>query len=465
MRPDPLFLSADNLALCTDLYELTMAAAYLRAGVAGREAVFELYTRELPRRRGFLLAAGLEQALHYLTKARFTGRSIDALRNLPVFSQVDDAFFEYLRGFRFTGDVWAMPEGTPFFGNEPIMQVRAPVIEAQVVETLLINTLNVQSMVATKAARFCRAAGDRPVVDFGSRRAHGPQTSVLAARAAYLGGCAGTSNVLAGVEVGIPVMGTMAHSFVQFFDNEEEAFRRFQETFPNDTVLLVDTYDAEQGTRRAAAMPGEIAGIRLDSGDLASLSRRSRQILDEYGRPDARILASSGLHEEDLLEFGRLDLPVDGYGVGTDLVVPSDAPGCDLIYKLVEVETAEGPSAPRFKASTAKVTYPHRKQVHRSFENGKAVGDLITRFDEALPEGFEGSCPLLSQYLNRGELCVELPQVSEIRKTAAKRLAALPDSLFGSELREPYPVRFSRALEQALELLTERYTPDNGPSR
>jgi len=465
MRPDPLFLTADNLTLCTDLYELTMAAAYLRAGVAAREAVFELYTREVPRQRGFLLAAGLEQALAYLTAARFSGNSIDALRKLPVFNEVDESFFEYLRDFRFTGDVWAMPEGTPFFGNEPIVQVRAPVIEAQVVETLLINTLNVQSMVATKAARFCRAAGSRPVVDFGSRRAHGPQTAVLAARAAYLGGCAGTSNVLAGTRAGIPVMGTMAHSFVQFFDREEDAFRQFQETFPRDAVLLVDTYDAEEGTRRAAGLPGEIAGIRLDSGDLAALSRRSRQILDEHGRTDARILASSGLHEEDLVEFGRLDIPVDGYGVGTDLVVPSDAPGCDLIYKLVEVETAEGPSVPRFKASTAKVSYPHRKQVYRRFEGGKAVEDLVTIFNEALPGDFEGSRPLLAQYLNRGKLCVELPQVNELREAAARRLAELPDSLFGSELQKPYPVRVSQALEHAFKRLTEHYTQENGPSR
>lgn len=358
-----------------------------------------------------------------------------------------------------------MPEGTPFFGNEPILQVMAPVIEAQVMETLLINTLNVQSMVAAKAARFCRAAGNRPVVDFGSRRAHGPQTAVLAARAAYLGGCAGTSNVLAGIAAGIPVMGTMAHSFVQFFEHEEEAFRRFQEAFPNDAVLLVDTYDVEEGTRRAAALKGPISGIRLDSGDLAGLSRRTRDILDAHGRPDARILASSGLHEEDLLEFKKLDIPVDGYGIGTDLVVPSDAPGCDLVYKLVEVETSEGPSAPRFKASASKLTYPHRKQVHRRFDGGLAVGDLITRFEEVVPDDFEGSRPLLSQYLNGGSLCVELPGVEEIRAGAAERLAELPDRLFQINIGDPYPVSVSRDLEGALVRLTERYTQENGLSR
>ncbi|MEJ2145986.1 MAG: nicotinate phosphoribosyltransferase [Acidobacteriota bacterium] len=465
MTPQSLFLDQDNLGLCTDLYELTMAAAYLHAGVHERKAVFELHTRRLPPHRNFLLAAGLEQALSYLANVRFDGASIDFLRGLNVFKNVDERFFEYLREFRFEGNVLAMPEGTPFFGNEPVIQVEARIIEAQIVETYLINIVNVQSMVASKAARICYGAGERPVIDFGSRRAHGPQTSLLAARAAYIGGCAGTSNVLAGALLDIPVSGTMAHSFVQFFDLEEEAFRAYYETFPESAVLLVDTYDTEEGIRKAARTGERISGVRLDSGNLVKWSRRARQILDEEGRTETRILTSGGLHEEDLERFGFRGAPVDGYGVGTDLVVSADAPGCDLVYKLVEAEGRRGGGQPRFKASEDKVTLPHRKQVHRKHVDGEFKGDLIAKWDEELPNDFVGSRPLLEPYMKNGRLCRELPDVHEIRETAGRQMAQLPSPLLNLHAPEPYEVAISRELRRTLETLTERYVLGSEDSR
>lgn len=465
MTPQPLFLDQDNLGLCTDLYELTMAAAYLRAGVHERKAVFELHTRQLPPHRNFLLTAGLEQALAYLLNVRFSGASIDYLRRLDVFQKADEQFFEYLREFRFNGNVLAMPEGTPFFGHEPVLQVEAPIIEAQIVETYLINIVNVQSMVASKAARICHGAGERPVVDFGSRRAHGPQTSVLAARAAYVGGCAGTSNVLAGALLDIPVSGTMAHSFVQFFDAEEEAFRAYYETFPEAAVLLVDTYDTEEGIRKAARTGDKISGVRLDSGNLVKWAHRARRILDEEGQPRARILTSGGLHEEDLERFGFRGAPVDGYGVGTDLVVSGDAPGCDLVYKLVEAEGRKGGETPRFKASEDKVTLPHRKQVFRRQVDGRFKGDLIAKWDEQLPDDFTGSRPLLEPYMKDGRLCRELPDIHQIRDRAGRQMAQLPPALLNLHASEPYEVVISRELRQTLETLTERYVQGSEDSR
>ncbi len=465
MTPQSLLLDRNNLGLCTDLYELTMAAAYLRAGVHERKAVFELHTRELPSHRNFFLAAGLEQALAYLLEVRFDGSAIDYLRGLDVFRSVDEPFFEYLREFKFEGDVTAMPEGTPFFGHEPILQVEARIIEAQIVETFLINTINVQSMVASKAARICHGAGDLPVIDFGSRRAHGPQTSVLTARAAYIGGCAGTSNVLAGALLGIPVRGTMAHSFVQFFDVEDDAFQAYYETFPDATILLVDTYDTEKGVRKAARTGTSIAGIRLDSGNLVEWSRRARQILDDAGRPEVRILTSGGLHEEDLERFRLQQAPVDGYGVGTDLVVSTDAPGCDLVYKLVEAQGHQGDSQPRFKASEDKVTFPHRKQVYRLQSEGRFQKDLLARWDEPLPDEFVDSRPLLELFLRRGRLCRDLPDVHEIRERTREQLGRLPLTLLNLHATEPYQVDISRELRRTLETLRARYVQGDEDSR
>jgi nicotinate phosphoribosyltransferase len=456
MTLNPLFPSDATLGINTDLYELTMAAAYFQGGHKDQIASFELFTRELPEARSFLIAAGLEQALHYVLNVGFSDDQIDYLRDLETFQEVDQRFFDYLREFRFTGDLWALPEGTIFFEHEPILQVRAPIIEAQVLETYLISSINVQSMVAAKAARMVLAAGGRAVVDFGSRRAHGPQAGVLAARAAYIGGCSGTSNVLAGFELGLPVFGTMAHSFVQLFDSETDAFRCFQEVFPENTVVLIDTYDSIEGLNQALQLGRPFQGVRLDSGDFFRLAPQVRAILDERGLRDVQIFGSGNLNEEKLLVMSLQDLPLDAYGVGTDLVVSADAPTCDLVYKLVEVQY-DDETEPKFKASEEKETFPYRKQIHRVLGETSFVRDLVTGINEEAPTGVVAE-PLLHQYVRAGEHITELPHIDEIRDTASQQLESLPRRYKLLHSREPYPVQFSDHLLESLKRLQARHS-------
>ncbi len=453
MKLNPLFPTTETLGINTDLYELTMAAAYFEAGSAEQRATFELFTRRLPANRSFLVAAGLEQALHFILNVTFSDAALAYLRSLPNFQHVDKRFFDYLKSFRFSGDVYALPEGTVFFGNEPLLQVSGPVIEAQILETLLINTLNFQTMVASKASRLCLAARHRQVVDFGMRRAHSPQAGVEAARAAFIGGCDGTSNVLAGFETCIPVFGTMAHSFVQFFDQEADAFARFQAAFPDDTIFLVDTYDTLKAVEKVVKLGGKISGVRLDSGNLQDLAVRTRELLDRHGRKDIRIFASGNLDEGKIHALTLGDLPIDGFGVGTDLVVSSDAPSCEMVYKLVEV-FEDGRAMPRMKTSQAKSTTPFRKQVYRSLARAGFAGDLICRWDEAAPisRGVEYQ-PLLDQYVKAGELCRDLPDVRAIKAYARRQLALLPTPHKLLHSSQEYPVEFSRELVKAREEL------------
>lgn len=455
MSLNPLFFDQESLGLTTDLYELTMAAAYFESGRQGETGTFELFTRRLPKGRSFLVAAGLEQAVYFLLNARFSASAIDYLRGLEVFEHVSSGFFEYLRDFRFSGDIWALPEGTLFFENEPVVQVEAPIIEAQLVETFLINMVNIQSMVASKAARICLASKGRSVVDFGSRRAHGPQTSVLAARASYIGGCDGTSNVLAGFELGVPVYGTMAHSFIQFFDDEKEAFREFSKVFPEHTTLLVDTYDSIEGVRQATTLDLEFQGIRLDSGDLASLSLESRKMLDEAGLSDVKIFVSGNLNEEKLLGFGLQDLPIDGFGVGTDLVVSSDAPTCDLVYKLVEV-VRDGERIPRIKSSSGKIMHPFRKQIFRLSKEDCFHEDLVARAGENPPK--KDAQPLLEPVIRKGALVNELASLAQIRERLEGQLKRLPASFKHLHTTEWYPVKFTASLKAALDELRSEHS-------
>lgn len=455
MTLKPLFPAEETLGLNTDLYELTMAAAYFQGGLSEQEATFELYTRDLPKTRSFLVAAGLEQALHYILNVHFSDGSLEYLEKLQIFESTDPGFFDYLREFRFTGDVWAMPEGTVFFENEPILQVRAPIIEAQILETYLINILNFQSMVASKATRMCLAAKGRKVVDFGSRRAHGPQAGVLAARAAFIGGCDGTSNVLAGHDLGIPVFGTMAHSFVQFFDQETDAFEQFAEVFPDNTIILVDTYDSIKGIEKALAAGIDFRGIRLDSGDVGELATLGRKLLDQAGRQDALIFASGNLDEQKLLYFSLRDMPIDGYGVGTDLVVSADAPGCDMVYKLVET-VKDGEVIPKFKASEDKESYPYRKQVLRKMQNEQMEEDLVVGCEEVPSSPDEK--PLLQPYVASGRLVADLPDIWQIQGTVKEQLSRLPTPLKHLHSTEVYPVRFSESLRECLGRLTSKYT-------
>ena len=444
MTLNPLFPTEDTLGINTDLYELTMAAAYFEADRLEERATFELFTRQLPPNRNFLVAAGLEQALHCVANFGFTDPTLSYLRQLEIFRSVSSDFFDYLRDFRFSGEVYALPEGTPFFSQEPILQVSGPIIESQVLETYLINTINFQSMVASKAARICLAGSGKTVVDFGSRRAHGPQAGVLAARSAFIGGCAGTSNVLASYEMGIPVYGTMAHSYIQFFDTESEAFRSFLQTFGSDSILLVDTYDTLAGVGKALQLGGGLKAVRLDSGDLAVLARKTRQLLDQQGHSEVRIIASGNLNEEQIQSFARLGVPIDAYGVGTDLVVAPDAPTCDLVYKLVEV-TREGTPQPRIKTSEGKASLPYRKQIFRRTGKDGFLGDQIGRWDEAMPDD-EGWTPLLETFVSGGELTGELPTLCEIQTYSKDQIANLPDSLKHLDTPAAYSVEHSRKL-------------------
>lgn len=342
--------------LTTDLYELTMAAGYVAAGKHQERATFELFLRRLPRNRHFVIAAGLAQAVEYLLNLRFSGPEIDYLRTLPQLRNAPPEYWDILREFRFTGDVWAVPEGTILFAGEPILTLRAPMIEAQIPETFLLATISFQTMIASKAARVVEAACGRAVVEFGARRAHSPEAGVLAARAAYIGGCVGSSNVEAGFRYGIPVYGTAAHSWVQAFDDELELFRRLQQLLGPKTVYLVDTYDPLEGTRRAAS--GEpLWGVRLDSGNLGELSREARRMLDAAGLKDAKIMVSGDLNEYKILEMMAAGLPIDALGVGTDLATSSDAPNLSAVYKIVEREV-KGKKVFTAKISEDKQTLP-----------------------------------------------------------------------------------------------------------
>ncbi|MEW5840692.1 MAG: nicotinate phosphoribosyltransferase, partial [Thermoproteota archaeon] len=407
MEPRGLDVSGD-LALATDLYELTMAAAYLESGQAARRGVFEAFVRRLPRNRSYMVSAGLEQALHYVLNLRFTEEQVSYLKSLPAFKPVSDDFFGYLENFEFTGDVWAADEGTVMFPNEPFIRVEAPIIEAQLLETYVLSMMNFQSLIATKASRIVNAAKGRQVVEFGFRRAHGPQAALLAARASFIGGCTGTSNTLAAERLGIPAFGTMAHSFVMNFESELESFTEFSKVFPN-SFLLVDTYDTLKAVEKIVSSGLPIGGIRLDSGDLYELSTRSRKILDDAGYRGARIMASGDLDEHIIKELVERGAPIDVFGVGTELVTSRDDPAMNGVYKLVAVKLkgaggGEGEKVLyKLKTSPGKKTYPGPRQVHRTIEKGGLAirSDLVAFEDEPAPEG---SFPLLKKYVENGRL-------------------------------------------------------------
>ncbi len=440
-----LHVTQENAVFLTDFYELTMAAAYWSNQITGM-AAFELYFRRLPVRRSFVLAAGLEQALQYICNVRFTQEQIAWLKRQKQFEEVPSGFFEYLADFRFTGEVWAMPEGTPVFPLEPMLQVHAPIIEAQILETYLLSMINMQSMIATKAARVVRAAGGRGVIDFGSRRAHGPQAGLLAARASYIGGCLGTSNVLAGYLCGIPVFGTAAHSFTMAFPTELDAFRAYHAVFPHNTVLLIDTFDTIGAARKVREAGADIVAVRIDSGNLQELSREVRRILDEDGLHSVKIFVSGDLNEYKIQELVARGAPIDYFGVGTELVTSYDDPALSGVYKLVQT-TVEGREVGAFKTSPGKISYPGRKQVYRFKQNTSYSHDQVCLFDERMPSF--GS-PLLRCYVRDGKLIEELPTVVEARRKTEQDLAQLPEVFHSLSSVEDYPVVFSQGLRAKL---------------
>ena len=430
-------------ALFTDLYELTMMQAWLAEGLTDT-AVYTLFVRRLPAGRNFLLACGIDAVLDHLEQLTFSDEDLDYLRGLGSFSE---DFLTWLRGFRFTGDIYAVAEGTPLFANEPIMEIVAPIASAQLVETVVMNQIHVQTVLASKAARIVAAARGRTVIDFGTRRAHGIDAAVKGARAYYIAGVNATSNLLAGKQYGIPVAGTMAHSYVQTHDDERDAFRAFARMF-RGTVLLVDTYDTLRGVERAIetihSAPDDlgVSALRLDSGDIDALSRETRRRLDAAGLQRIRIFVSSDLDEHVITRLLAAGAPVDGFGVGTGMAVSADAPSLDLVYKL-----AEYAGRGRTKLSREKSVLPGRKQVFRRVEHGRAVADVIGLADERL----EGE-PLLRRVMRGGTREGAPTELKMIRDATAEQLASLPTHVTALEAADPpYPVSISNALQEHFE--------------
>ena len=434
--------------LLTDLYELTMAAGYFEAGKTAERATFELAIRRLPANRNFVLVVGLPQVVDFLLNLRFTAEEIDYLRGLPQFRHASPRFFEYLRGFRFTGDLFAVPEGTPMFAGEPLLTIRAPLIEAQIPETYVLSAITFPTLVASKAARCVQAAGGRAVVEFGTRRAHTAEAGVLGARAAYLAGCAGTSNTQAGFRFGVPVKGTAAHSWVMSFASEIESFRHLQRVLGEEAIQLIDTYDTEEGARRAARLGQPIRGVRIDSGDSLALSRSVRAVLDEAGLGDTEIMVSGDLDEYKIRELVKADAPIDAFGVGTQLATSGDAPFMNATYKIVEL-SIEGINRFTTKLSEDKISLPGAKQVFREQHR-----DVVARSGEC------GSGEaLLRPVILGGRLVEPLPSLEEVRCRAAEAIGCLPQALRELEMAEPQPIVYSRELEALIERTRRNLTP------
>jgi nicotinate phosphoribosyltransferase len=439
-----------RLALLTDLYQLTMAACYFDQDMH-EEATFSLFIRKYPPHRGYFVAAGLEEALRYLETLRFAEDDLAYLASTGLFSA---KFLDYLKGVRFSGEVFALPEGSIFFKDEPVLEVSAPVIEAQLAETFIINAVSLQTLIASKAARSFAAAQGRPLIDFGLRRCQGTDAGLKAARASYLAGFQGTSNVLAGKLYGLPIFGTMAHSYITSFPREIEAFRVFARVFPKITTLLIDTYGNVAGTRKAAQVAKEMEArgerlqyVRLDSGDFAAISKEVRQILDDHGLNYVRIIASGGFDEYKIarvLDAGGL---IDSFAVGTKMGVSADAPYFDCAYKLVKYG-----DRPVMKLSTGKVTLVGKKQVHRYFDaQGRMARDTIALRDEPVP----APAPLLQKFMSGGRLTREMPPLKESREYFLSQFALLPDGCKTLEDPAPYPVSLSPGLRD-LQARVER---------
>jgi nicotinate phosphoribosyltransferase len=409
--------------LTTDLYELNMVQAYLDKA-EDKEAVFEFFVRRLPARRGFLLAAGLEDALDYLETLSFSAAEIAWLKSTGRFRQ---NLLDYLAGFRFTGDVHAIPEGTVCFPNEPLIRITAPLPQAQLVETRLINILHFQTLIASKAARMVLAAPGKALSDFGLRTAHGAEAGLYSARASYRAGFAGAANVLAGERYGIPIVGTMAHSFVQVHDDEAQAFEDFARARPEGVVLLIDTYDTEAGARKVVELAPRlkadgilIRGIRIDSGDLAAMARKVRRILDDGGLQDVIILVSGGINEDLLQTMMKTQAPIDGFGIGVNLAASIDAPALDCAYKLQEYA-----GQPRRKLSEGKATWPGRKQVWRAYDvDGRMRGDVLSLENDA-----QAGETLIAPVMHGGKRLAPAPTLAQMRERAARELARLPEPL------------------------------------
>ena len=438
-------LKEENMSLFTDFYELTMCAAYFD-NRNFENATFDLFIRRLPENRSYFLFAGLEEALNYLQTIKFTEGHLAYLRTQGF----KEDFLNYLRDFMFTGEVWAVPEGTLVFPNEPLLRITAPIIEAQLVETFLLNSINFQTMIATKASRVVHAAEGRAVIEFGLRREPGIDGGMKVARSSYIAGCMGTSNVLAGMTYGIPVFGTMAHSFIMSYPKEIDAFRAFAKTFPDKSTILIDTYDDVAGAEKAVVVAKELeakgirlGGVRIDSGNLVESSKRVRKILDSNNLQFAKIFVSGDLDEYRIAELLKAGAPIDAFGVGTKMGTSADRPYLDGIYKLCETQSEDGKFTPIMKLSKDKITLPGRKQVYRFTDSNRFFKkDVITLADEPA----DGGEPLLIKVMEKGKLTYKLPTLEQIRSYAAENMAKLPQKYKALTNAPAYPVEVSQKL-------------------
>ncbi|MGI6204988.1 MAG: nicotinate phosphoribosyltransferase [Anaerovoracaceae bacterium] len=458
-----------NLTLLTDFYEITMANGYFEAGMKDKIAYFDMFFREIPDNGGFAITAGLEQVINYMNGLEFTDDDIEFLRSKNCFSE---GFLDYLKNFKFECDVWAIPEGTPVFPHEPIITVRGPAIQAQFMETMVLLLMNHQTLVATKANRIVRAAKGRPVMEFGTRRAHGPSAAVYGARAAYIGGCCGTACTICDRDMGVVGLGTMAHSWVQMFPSEYEAFKKYAEIYPDNCVLLIDTYDVLKSGLPAAIkvfkeMKPEKMGVRIDSGDISYLTKRVREKLDAEGLQDCTIVISNSLDEyviQDILLEGAC---IDSFGVGERLITAKSDPVFGGVYKLAAVEE-DGKIIPKIKISenVEKITNPGRKTLYRLYDKDthKALADLITLYDEPVPEGdgymiFDPKAVwkkknvsnfyavnLRKQIFDHGKLVYDMPDLEEIKAYCADQIDAMWDEMKRFEKPQTYYVDLSEKL-------------------
>jgi nicotinate phosphoribosyltransferase len=451
------FISDDNMILGTDFYQLTMSAAYFQYNLENNiqdetdTATFELFVRKFPKNRNYLIFAGLEQAIQYLLNARFTDKTIDFLRKKAVFKNIDSSFFdEYLPNFKFKVNLWAMEEGDFFFPNEPIIRVQGPMIHAQLAETYLLNVINFQTLIASKASRIRNVAPDKVLLEFGTRRSHSPLAGIYAARASYIAGFNGTSNVVADIELGINSTGTMAHSFVQKFDKEIDSFRTYFKLYEEDSILLIDTYNTEKGADKCTEFNNKIKGVRIDSGDLIDHANKVRKILDQKGCNKVLIVASSDLNEYKIKEIIDKDAPIDAFGVGTELASSRDDPTISGVYKLIEYK-----NIPKIKISEDKVTYPGVKQVYRFYnKEGLFKHDLLALADEPVPQNGK---PLLKSIMIGGKLTTKLPKLDEIQRFYNENIIKLPKIYKTLEEIKTDALRTSTKLNNLTDTLKEEH--------
>jgi len=450
-------LNDANLILATDFYQLTMGAAYYQYNLEYNRdenediAVFELFVRKYPKHRNYLIFAGLEQVIHYLLNARFSEDTINFLKSKDVFKKIDPSFFEeYLPNFKFNLDVWSMKEGTFFFPNEPIMRIQGPMFHAQLAETYLLNVINYQTIVASKASRIRNIAPDKILLEFGTRRSHSPLAGIYAARGSYIAGFNGTSNVIADLELGISSSGTMAHSFIQKFETEEEAFDAYYKIYGKDSILLIDTYDTEKAAKIVSKYGNNVKGVRIDSGDLINHSIRVRKILDDNGCNEVIIVASSDLNEYKIKRIIDANAPIDAFGIGTELATSRDDPTLSGVYKLIEYN-----GKPKIKISEEKLTFPGKKQIYRICDSkGIFIKDILSLDNEEAPNNSEA---LLIPIMEKGNLNYKLPEILEIQKYYFKNIEKLPEELKTLDENHVFKLEISEKLSNLTNSLTKEH--------